>query len=225
MSREKLKKLWLPRCSCFVWGHGRKDGGRQSSIMPSGGKTVKIKPEDRRHLDLYYITKEEVLYEPQNISYQNSNCGYTYSAPKLDFELNENNFGDEYFFFESTVGNPQYDRVEKVWNEFIRWIRKRLKQMENQAEEYSYEMKIGRQLIDFAKNRNAHGMYILMKRNWVEFRDPYLCFEGCPDSIMEFVRGIMHEKMTEKQMWGGDEERMPGGTVILFDKIQSTHQH
>ena len=26
------------------------------------------------------------------------------------------------------------------------------------------------------------------------------------------------EKMTEKQMWGTDEDRMPEGTVIIFDK-------
>ena len=186
--------------------------------MISGGKTVRIKPEERRHLDLYCMTKEEVVYEPENIQYGNSNRGYTYSAPKIDFELNENSFGDEYFFFESTEGNPQYPCAEKVWNEFIRWIRKRIRQIGTESEEYSYEKKIGKQLINFAKVRNAHSTYILIKRNWVEFRDFYLCVEGCPELVMEFVRGIMYKKMTEKQMWGGDEERMLGGTVLIFDK-------
>ena len=42
--------------------------------------------------------------------------------------------------------------------------------------------------------------------------------EDCPEYILEFVRGIMHDKMTEKQMWGSREDRMPEGRVILFDK-------
>lgn len=179
---------------------------------------MKVKPEERRHIDLYCIREEEVFYDPESNPYPKVNSGYTYDAPKMDEELRENMFGDEYFCFESTEGKPQHECVEYVWNEFIKWMRKRLRQMGKQPEEYSYEKKLGKQLIEFAKARNAHSMYILMKRNWVEFRDPYLCVEGCPDSILEFVRGIMYEKMTEKQMWGGEEERMPGGTVIVFDK-------
>lgn len=186
--------------------------------MVPGGKAVKVKPEERKHIDLYYIKNEEVVYEPQNIEYHNPDSGYTYSAPKMDDELNESSFGEEYFFFESTEGNPQYQCAEEVWNNFIKWMKKRLKQMAAQPEEYSYEKKIGKELIKLAKARNVHEMYILMKRNWVEFRDPYLCVEGCPETIMEFVRGIMYKKMTERQMWGGEEERMPSGRVIIFDK-------
>ena len=179
---------------------------------------MRVRPEDRRHLDLICVREAEVYYDPQNNPCPNVNSGYIFDAKKMECELSDKGFGDEYFFFEDIQGNPKYERAEHVWEEFIKWMRKRLRQMASQPEEYSYEKKLGKELIELAKVRNAHSMYILMKRNWVEFRDPYLCVEGCPDSILEFVRGIMYEKMTEKQMWGGDEERMPGGTVIIFDK-------
>lgn len=176
---------------------------------------MRFKPEERRHLDLYCLREDENLYDAQ---YHQPQAGYTYGEAKMDYPLNESGFGDEHFFFESTQGNPQYEAVEKVWDEFIRWMRKRLRQMKAQQQEETYEMKMAKQLIDFAKVRNAHSIYILIKRNWVEFRDNYLCVEGCPESMMEFIRGIMYKKMTEQQMWGGDEERMPIERVIIFDK-------
>lgn len=155
----------------------------------------------------------------QQNGFYDSNAGYKIAPPKIDFELNGNKFGDEYFLFKGAQGYPKYENAKEVWEEFIRWMIKRVVQIKAyEKDTKSYELQIGRQLIEFAKKRNAHSMYILMKRNWGEFRDTYLCVEGCPESVMEFVKGIMYKRMTEKQMWGSDEDRMPEGRVIIFDK-------
>ena len=181
---------------------------------------MKIRAKDGNHISVYYIKESNMEYGRfQNYPYNNPNPGFELVPPKIDFDLSGCGFGDEYFLFEGPKGDPKYKEAKEVWEEFIRWTIKRIVQMETYEKgKKNYEQQIGRQLIEFAKLRNAHEMYMLMRRNWVEFRDNYLCVEDCPESVMEFVRGIMYKRMTEKEMWGSEEDRMPEGTVIIFDK-------
>lgn len=181
---------------------------------------MEIKAEDKKYISLYYI-KENPMWDGgfPDYEYNNPNRGYELRPPKIDFELNGCGFGDEYFLFEGEKGDPKYEAPKELWDEFIRWVIKRIVQMETyEKDKKNYEQQIGRQLVEFAKCYNAHEMYMLIRKNWVEFRDSYLCVEGCPETVMEFIRGIMHKRMTEKQMWGSEEDRMPRGKVIVFDK-------
>jgi len=181
---------------------------------------VELKAKKRKHIDVYVLKdNNNGISGLQGIEYNVPNPGYKIRPPQIDFKLNETKFGDEYFLFDDIKGEPKYENAKDVWEKFIRWTIKRVVQMDAYEKgKKTYEQQIGRELVEYAKKRNAHKMYILMKRNWVEFRDAYLCVEDCPESVMEFVRGIMYKKMTEKQMWGSDEDRMPEGTVIIFDK-------
>lgn len=184
---------------------------------------VETKEREKKYLSLYYLDNmstgfrgiSEEAYNPVD----NKPRGYEIVRPKINFKLNECSFGDEYFLFEGPEGNPKYESAGVVWDNFVQWIRKKQTDMKKvQSSGDSYEYELGKQLIEFANQRNAHGIYMLTKKNWVEFRDAYLCVEGCPETVMEFVCGIMDRKMTEKQMWGSEEDRKPQGTVIIFDK-------
>ncbi len=139
--------------------------------------------------------------------------------PDLDISLDDFGFGDEFFFFEGTDGSPRYEDVNEPWNQVISWTATVLDRLRNSdGFEEMCEYKIGQELIRYARLKTAHCIYLLMKINWVPFRDTYLLVEDCPEYILEFVRGIMQGKMTEKQMWGTDEDRLPEGTIICFDK-------
>lgn len=182
--------------------------------------------KEKKFLDLCYLENMSTGFKGITDEPYNSNepkesepKGYEMVRPKLDFKLNEFGFGDEYFLFEGPDGNPKYENVNEVWDNFAQWIRQRQADMEQEkGRENNYEYSIGEQLLEFATQRNAHGIYMLTRKNWVEFRDAYLGVEGCPPKVMEFIYGIMDRKMTEKQMWGSDEDRMTEGTVIIFDQ-------
>ena len=181
---------------------------------------VDTRAGDGKNISLYYI-KESNWGDGgfQSYTYPNPNSGFEIRPPKIDFDLNGCGFGDEYFLFEGAKGDPKYKEAKDVWDEFIRWVTKRIVQMEiHEKGKKCYEQQLGRDLIEFARKCNVQEMYIRIRRNWVGFRDNYLCVEDCPESVMEFIRGIMYKKMTEKQMWGSDEDRMPEGRVIIFDK-------
>ena len=107
----------------------------------------------------------------QNYQYNNPNPGFELVPPKIDFDLSGCGFGDEYFLFEGPKGDPKYKEAKEVWEEFIRWTIKRIVQMETYEKgKKNYEQQIGRQLIEFAKLRNAHEMYMLMRRNWLSLK-------------------------------------------------------
>lgn len=128
-------------------------------------------------------------------------------------------FGDEHFFYEGEDGRPKYENVDIKWNEFISWlemIREHNKTVE--GFEDSCPDRVGREVIKWAEKQDAYAIYMIIKFNWVEFRDTYLLAEGCPEIVLEFIRSIMYHKMTKKQMWGTDEDRRPTGKLIVFDK-------
>lgn len=174
----------------------------------------------RKYLDIYGINNNNLEFgDFSDYEYSNPNRGYEIVRPKIDYKLNESKYGEEYLLFEGIEGSPKYENPEVIWENFIQWIEKRQQQMTAlKMDKESYEYKLGNQLIEAARDYNPHGIFFLMKRNWVEFRDNYLCAERCSEDIMEFVRAVLYKKMTEKQMWGSDEDRMPGGKVIIFDK-------
>lgn len=184
---------------------------------------VEEKTREKRFLDLYYLENMSTGFKgisdkPDN-PYDNKPRGYEIVRPKINFKLNEYSFGDEHFFFEGPEGNPKYENAGEVWDNFVQWVREKQTDMEKgQNGENSYEYELGETLTEYANQRNAHGIYMVTKKNWVEFRDAYLCVEGCPEKVMEFICGIMDRKMTEKQMWGSEEDRKPQGTVIIFDQ-------
>lgn len=139
--------------------------------------------------------------------------------PDMDFYLDDYGFGDEHFFFDGEDGSPKYEDVDEPWDKFIDWLKTIMERMSgSDGYEERGEYRLGRDMMVYAEIKRAHTIYIMMKINWVLFRDHYLLVEDCPEYILEFVRGIMHDKMTEKQMWGTDEDRMPEGTIICFDK-------
>ena len=181
---------------------------------------MELNAEEKKHLDLYYMKDKEIPFDEFcNQEYESRDNGFEIVRQGLPPELEGCGFGDEFFMFEGAEGHPRYQDVNEVWDLFIQWIEKGQRQMLTlQKDEESYEYWIGSQLIDFARKRNVHSMYMIMKRNWEEFRDNYLNREECPKAVMEFVQGIMYEKMTEKQMWGSREDRMTEGRVILFDQ-------
>ena len=128
-------------------------------------------------------------------------------------------FGDEYLLFEGPCGDPKYPDKNEFWNSFIKWIKKvceEYKKEENYEEKGEYLL--GQDLILNAERRNIHDLYCYISMNWVGFRNAFLRQEDCPEIVIDVVRGLLANKMTEKQMWGTVEDRCPGGTVIVFDK-------
>ena len=125
-------------------------------------------------------------------------------------------FGDEHFFYNSVDGSPKYENIDEQWDKFIQWI-KAVREDREQEEGFrdSCADRVGQEVIKWAEK---HDPYMLTKFLWVEFRDTYLLSPGCPEIVLEFIRGIMYKKMTEKQMWGTDEDRKPTGKLIIFDK-------
>ena len=128
-------------------------------------------------------------------------------------------FGDEHFFFEGDDGSPKYEDVDEKWDRFVEWLEKvRERNRLTEGFKDSRPDRVGGEVIKWAKEKDAYAIYIITKFNWVEFRDTYLLPSDCPEIVLEFIRAIMHNKMTEKQMWGTDEDRKPTGKLIIFDK-------
>ena len=128
-------------------------------------------------------------------------------------------FGDEHFFYEGEDGSPKYEDVDEKWEQFVCWletVRERNQKLEGFAD--SCPDRVGGEVIKWAKKKDAYAIYLITKMNWVEFRDTYLLPQDCPKIALEFIRAIMYRKMTEKQMWGTDEDRKPTGKLIIFDR-------
>lgn len=128
-------------------------------------------------------------------------------------------FGDEHFFYNEVDGSPKYENIDEQWDIFIQWIRD-VREKKKTVEGFSDSSadRVGREVIKWAEKHDAYAIYMLTKFLWVDFRDTYLLESGCPEIVLEFIRGIMYKKMTEKQMWGTDEDRRPTGKIIVFDK-------
>lgn len=188
---------------------------------PSRNKKIEHLPEEfmmRRGTweDIYKAMYGNRIYHLPPSEYDDI---YAPVDPKQLEAINEYGFGDEYFIFDEQDGSPKVYEGEQLWEKFIQWmetIYERLKSSEEFQDSEEYE--IGQEIVKYALLRDTFDVYMLMKIHWVKFRDTYLLTEDCPDYILEFVNGIMHEKMTEKQMWGTDEDRLPEGTVIVFDE-------
>lgn len=128
-------------------------------------------------------------------------------------------FGDEHFFYNDEDGSPKYENIDEQWEIFVQWIKEiREKNQKVDGFQDSSADKVGQEVIKWAIKHDAYAIYLLTKFHWVEFRDTYLLADGCPEIVLEFIRGIMHKKMTERQMWGTDEDRRPTGKLIIFDK-------
>lgn len=133
--------------------------------------------------------------------------------------INKRIFGDEHFFYEEGEGNPKYENIDVQWEKFVSWIEEVRERRKSVAGfEDSCADRVGGEVIKWGMRKDAYAIYMLTIHYWVEFRDTYLLEPGCPEIVLEFIRGIMYKKMTEKQMWGTDEDRRPTGKLIIFDK-------
>ena len=138
---------------------------------------------------------------------------------QIDLPLNGCGFGDEHFLFAGPDGSPKYEDINAPWNDFIDWMEKVCKKYKKEKDTTrKVEYILGQELVVHAVRRNIHTIYCYMSLYWVDFRDGFLLQKNCPETVLEFVRGIMANKMTEKQMWGTVDDRCPGGTVIVFDE-------
>ena len=137
----------------------------------------------------------------------------------MEKEVKRHVFGDEHFFYNEEDGSPKYENIDEQWNIFIQWIkdvREKKKSLEGFKD--SSADKVGGEVIKWAGKHDTYAIYLLTKFLWREFRDTYLLEPGCPDIVLEFIRGIIYKKMTEKQMWGTDEDRIQTGKLIIFNK-------
>ena len=158
----------------------------------------------------YRLRRQGIYVEEQS---------YREIPKKIDLPLNGCGFGDEYFLFEGPDGSPKYEEPNLVWDSFIDWLEKlckRYKKYKDTTRQGEYFL--GQELIVHASQRNLYKIYCYISLNWVGFRDGFLLQKGCPEIVIEFVRGVLANKMTEKQMWGTVDDRCPGGTVIVFDE-------
>ena len=147
------------------------------------------------------------------------NKGFEFVQSEIPYYLNECCFGDDYIFYEGEDGHPKYENISEKWDEFGQWlgkVRERNKAIE--GFEDSLADRVGQEVMKWIEMHDTFAIYLLTKTYWEAFRDTYLLVDDCPDIVMEFIRAIMYEKMTEKQMWGTKEDRMPEGKLIIFDK-------
>lgn len=127
-------------------------------------------------------------------------------------------FGDEYLFFEGKDGHPKYENIDEKWTEIIDWLETvRERNKEKEGFENSQPDLIGQELVRWAKKKDIYPIFLITKGFWQVFRDTYLV-EGHPPIFMEFIRNIMVNKMSEKEMWGTKEDRMAKGKLIIFDE-------
>ena len=158
-------------------------------------------------------------YRLQRLGIYEEKKSYREIPKKIDLPLNGCGFGDEHFLFAGPDGSPKYEDINAPWDEFINWMEKvckRYKKYKDTTRKGEYIL--GQELIVHASKRNIHTIYCYMSLNWPGFKDGFLIQKDCPETVIEFVRGIMANKMTEKQMWGTVDDRCPGGTVIVFDE-------
>lgn len=143
--------------------------------------------------------------------------GYEYVSSSLPKLPEGCCFGDEYFFYEGEQGNPKYEDMDEKWNMFAQWI-EHVREKNMTAEDFddSHPDRVGRETAKWARKHDFYAVYLIILMNWEAFRDTYLLEEGCPEIVMEFVRGLMYEKMTEEEMWGSIEERQPKGKLIIY---------
>ena len=176
--------------------HSKKSGTKK--------KSETYKKTERTH-DVYEKRKEKRDYE------------YVYS--KLPEELKNCCFGDEYFFYEGDEGKPKYEDINEKWKIFEEWVESiRQKKKEEEGFDDSYPDRVGHEIVRWAKKHDVYAIFLIIEFHWVIFRDTYLLVEGCPEIVLEFVRGILYGKRTEEEMWGPPEARAVKGKLIVFDK-------
>ena len=147
------------------------------------------------------------------------NKGFEFVQSEIPYYLNEYNFGDDYFFYDGPDGHPKYENIAEKWNEFEQWLGKvRERNKTKEGFEDSLADRVGQEVMKWIRRHDAFAIYLLTKTHWETFRDTYLLVDDCPEIVMEFIRGIMYDKMTEEQMWGPRESRMLTGKLIVFDK-------
>lgn len=148
---------------------------------------------------------------------KSKDCEYVYSD--LTEKLKNCSLGDEYFFYEGDEGNPKYENINEKWDEFVQWIesvREKNQMMEGFPD--SYPDRVGQEVARWARRHDVYPIYLIIEYQWDIFRDTYLLADGCPEIVLEFIRGIFNGKKTEEEMWQRPEERKPKGTLIVFDK-------
>lgn len=144
---------------------------------------------------------------------------FEYVLKELPEEWKNCSFGDEYFFFDGKEGNPKYENINEKWDEFVQWIEGiRQKNMEKEGFADSYPDRVGQEVARWARKHDVYPIYLIIEYQWEIFRDTYLLAEGCPEIVLEFIRGILYGKRTEEQLWGPPETRAMKGKIIIFDK-------
>lgn len=166
-------------------------------------------------LEIKYINQEESINSKEETEQESL-------SETANKNLNTCGFGDEFFFFENEYGNPKYENIEEQWKIFIEWVEKiaeRKKEEVGEEAEYAYD--IGREVLKWARQRDPYGLYMLTRVHWVGFRDTYLT-EDAPKIVREFIDEIMYNKMTDKEKWGTDEDRMLQGQLIICSNTKMT---
>ena len=196
--------------------HKNKATKTNERINPNVSKEPENTEQPQKHwtqLNREYRLRRQGIYEEEQQK------GYREIPRQINLPLNGCGFGDEHFLFAGEDGSPKYEDINAPWDDFINWMEKvckRYKKYKDTTRKGEYF--IGQELIVHAARRNIHTIYCYISLNWVGFRDGFLLQKDCPETVIEFVRGILANKMTEKQMWGTVDDRCPGGTVIVFDK-------
>ena len=218
-----------------------KAGKSWKSIMEEGIKTEeseRIKIEERKESERIKIKRKEyeVIKQKNNqMQSKNGKCrqtytrknaaqkenvreqGFEYVKRELPEITKDCRFGDEYFFYEEEVGKPKYEDMNEKWNIFAQWIEDvREKCLEKEGFVDSYPDRVGHEVAKWARRHDFYVISQITMLHWEIFRDTYLLVDGCPELVLEFMQGIMYEKMTEKQMWGPKEEQRLKGKLILF---------
>ena len=141
---------------------------------------------------------------------------FEYVYEELPEEWKNCSLGDEDFFFDGEDGSPKYENMDEKWDEFVQWVEKiRQKNLEKEGFADSYPDRVGQEIARWGRQHEVYAIYRIMERQWKIFRDTYLLVEGCPEIVMEFVRGIWFEKKTEEELW---EEKEEVRKIIVFDK-------
>ena len=225
----KTKNAGISKDKCFV---------QEKAALKNQEKSKKNKTSADKQKNIYSNTDNNILQQQNtsepctkhwtelHLEYKRNrererlckNKGYTEVRKKINLPLNGCGFGDEYFLFEEG-GAPKYKDVNTAWNYLIDWMELVCEEMKTDENyENKPEYKLGQKIIEHTRQHNPHGIFINMSMYWVNFRNTFLLRDDCPEQALEFVRGIMTNKMTEKQMWGTVEDRCPGGTLIILDR-------
>lgn len=145
--------------------------------------------------------------------------GFEYVYSDLPEEWKNCCFGDEYFFHEGDEGDPKYENINEKWDEFTEWVESvRQKKLEVEGFDDSYPDRVGHEVARWARKHDFYAIFLIIEFHWEIFRDTYLLAEGCPEIVLEFIRGLLYGKRTEEEMWGPPETRAMKGKLIVFDK-------